>query len=592
MIVLIGICLSVFADNKTNKEIKGDKYYFVYSFDEAIIAYENAKNLSTEGVRRLALCYHHMAMNVKSEETYHKLVALPEGVISEDYFNYAMILKTNNKYELSHQWMDKFCEENPKDLRALDYQENKKNLQDYLTDKGDNRIENLRFNTSAEEFAPVYYKDKMVYASSGSNPNPMKKTFNWNGKPFINMYVTELDGDQFVEPEIFGQDFNLGMHDGPATFSKDGNYMAFSRNNYDLKRKDRVVRIELCFSSYVDGEWTEAEQFYLNNDNYSVGLPCLSSDGKSMYFVSDMPGGYGKGDIYHVSKNDDGTWGKAENLGDKINTEGDELFPFFEENSSTLFFSSNGRFGLGGADIFIAEIKGSDIGSVQNAGSPINSRYDDFSLVVDSEMKSGYLSSNRATTRDDDIYHVNLSTGQPTDSFELANNEPNEMTNNETDEMANSNPNEMTNNETTIPVQSKIGKNEVLIVDDFNINTIYFDFGKSDIRPESKKILEDLITIMNNNPSMTLTISGYTDCRSTEVFNQKLSNQRAMAPTRYIKSGISNPNRITSIGYGETKLTNDCSCKNEVVSECSESEHQDNRRTTLIFDKENQASTE
>ncbi len=410
IIALIGICINTNAQEKSHKELKGDKYSFNYSFSKAIDSYTHAKHLSVEGQRRLAESYHNLAQNIKSEEVYSKLVSSPEGILPEDYYNYAMVLKINGKYDEANKWMDKFEELKPNDLRAKDYAANSSEFANLLKDDGKYKIEHLIGNTDAEEFGTCYYKDKIVFASSRSNPKMIVKKYNWTGKPFLDMYISEVEEGQLKNPKIFDKSLNSKMHDGPASFSNNSTYMAFTRNNHDTKRKDKVVNLQICFSSYKDGKWSKPEPFILNNKEYSVGQPCLTSDGKTMYFTSDMPGGYGGADIYRITKDEKGIWGKPENLGDKINTEGDEMFPFFEENNGIMFFASNGRFGLGGLDIFISEINGSEIGNVYNAGSPLNTQYDDFALIVNTEMNKGYFSSNRSAGGDD-IYSVDLLKG-------------------------------------------------------------------------------------------------------------------------------------------------------------------------------------
>ena len=129
------------------------------------------------------------------------------------------------------------------------------------------------------------------------------------------------------------------MHDGPTSFSNNGTFMAFTRNHYHDKSKDKIIELQIWFSSYKDGKWLEPTPFSLNNSEYSVGHPFLTADGKTMYFICNMPGGFGGADIYKVKKGDNGEWEKPENLGNKINTEGDEVFPFFNDSKEILSFS-------------------------------------------------------------------------------------------------------------------------------------------------------------------------------------------------------------------------------------------------------------
>ena len=400
--------IDTIAEEKSAKELKGDKYYFVYSFDKAIDVYSKEKDLSIEGQRKLAKSYHNMNQNVQSAEAYSKLISTTIGVVPEDYYNYAMVLKTDGKYEESNKQMDKFVELKPEDLRAQDYKANKAVFSNLVKDNGNFKVEHLNVNTDAQDFGTSYYKDKIVFASTRTN-KLMPKESNRNGKPFLNMYVSEVETNQLKTPENFDKSLNGKMNDGPASFNKEGTFMAFTENNYDLKRKELVVKLEIYFRTYADNKWSTPEPFILNNKEYSVGQPALSFDGNTMYFASDMPGGFGGTDIYKISKDEKSAWGKAENLGNKINTEGDELFPFFEENKQTLFFSSNGRFGLGGLDIFICAINGTQIGGVVNAGFPLNTQNDDFAIIVDGKTNKGYFSSNRiGGSGDDDIYSVDI----------------------------------------------------------------------------------------------------------------------------------------------------------------------------------------
>jgi outer membrane protein OmpA-like peptidoglycan-associated protein len=409
LIVLIGLCSNISAQEKSHKELKGDKYAFRYSFDKAIDCYSHTKLLSREGQRRLAESYHNINLNILAEDEYSKILNTTGEVLPEDYYNYAMVLKINGKYDQSIKMMDKFAELKPADLRAKDYEANKTELDYLLADDGKYKIEHLNINSNADDFGTSYFNDKIVFSSSRSKAKMIVRKYNWTGKPFWDMYISAVDGDQLKKPKNFNKKLNGKLHDGPACFSNNGTYMAFTRNHYHDKSKDRVVELQIYFSSFKDGKWLKPEPFILNNDNYSVGQPFLTADGNTMYFTSDMPGGFGGADIYKISKDNNGVWGKAENLGAGINTEGDEMYPFIEQNNGIMFFSSNGRYGLGGLDVFMCETDGSMYGTVYNAGFPLNTRYDDFGAIANDKMSKGYFSSNRTDGNGgDDIYSFDL----------------------------------------------------------------------------------------------------------------------------------------------------------------------------------------
>lgn len=215
------------------------------------------------------------------------------------------------------------------------------------------------------------------------------------------------NGNYTITPMKPNKSLNDKYNNGRASISKYGRLMAFTRSEYKNKGMNKILKRQIFFRSLVQGKWSAPEPFQLNSENYSVGHPCLSSDGKTMYFDSDMPGGFGKSDLYRINRIEKGTWGKPENLGIKVNTEGDEMYPFYKEDGQILFFSSNGRFGLGGLDIFIYAINFSGFGKVYNAGYPLNTRYDDFALNADPVLKKSYFISNRSKGKGKgDLYSV------------------------------------------------------------------------------------------------------------------------------------------------------------------------------------------
>ena len=636
VILFISFNLNSIAQEKSRQELDGDKYAFKYAFDKAIDSYNHDKNLTIEGQRHLADAYHQLDQDIESEIAYSKLLSLPEGKLPEDYFNYSKVLKANGKYEEAFICMDKFAELKPNDLRVKDYQLHKSELANLLKDDGKYKLTNMTINTDAEDFGACYYKTSIVFASTRAHMKMIKRTSNWNGKPYLNMYVSEVSDNQLKKTEIFDKGLDGKLHDGPTSFNKEGTYIAFTRNHYHDKSKDKVVELQIYFSSYLEGKWSEPLPFTYNNENYSTGHPSLTADGNTMYFTSDMVGGFGGADIYKTTKNAKGEWTQPENLGDKINTEGDETFPFIEEVKGKLLFVSDGRFGLGGTDIFIASVNGSGYDNVYNAGAPLNTRYDDFSVIVDGKTNKGYFSSNRVGgSGDDDIYSVDFlkwievgkklkgiakdingnripntfitlfdEKGKMIDTLSTKNDaaytflvstnkqfkligKHEGYTNGESD--ANTLGKELVvisdvillkKEEETVADKIKEGSDLGKIVE---FKSIYFDLDKYKIRSDAEPELKKIIKIMNEYPNMTIELGAHTDCRETKAYNQLLSNKRSKASVDYIRKSITKPERITGKGYGKSKLVNGCSCDGEVVSNCSEEEHQKNRRTEFII---------
>lgn len=632
---------SAFAQEKSSKEIKGDKKYFVYSFEKSIDYYSHTKNLTPEGQRRLAESYYNINQNFLAEEAYLKLISTNQGLVPNDYFVLARLLKANGKTDQSLTMMDKFAELNPNDLRAKDYLANKSTLADLNKDNGKYVVKSLDVNSDADDFGPIYYKDKIIFSSTKSAPKMIVKNYNWTGKPFWRIYIADVEDGQLKNAKVFEKSLNGNMHDGPASLSNDGTFMAFTRNNYSDKSKDKVVELQIHFSTFADEKWSEPTPFNLNNTEYSVGHPSLTANGKTMYFTSDMPGGFGGADIYRTTKNGDGTWSKAENMGDKINTESDEMFPFIEENSQKLYFSSNGRFGLGGLDIFVAKLNGTTVQTVQNAGFPLNTIADDYAVIVNSTSTKGYVSSDRAGGKGgDDIYAFDIKEEEKTEeivtieksiegiakdknstplkstfitlfddkgkvldtlttqndgaySFNVETNKNYKITGKKekyNDGFTDANTLGdiaivkadvvLLTKKEVVAEKIKVGEDLAKIVE---FNNIYFDYDKYDIRKDAKPELAKIIEVMNDYPKMVVELSAHTDCRANDVYNQNLSNQRAKETVNYIKKSITNPSRISGKGYGETKLLTNCPCTGDVVSDCSDAEHQKNRRTEFII---------
>lgn len=638
ILAIIGIQFSIHAtaQEKSKKEIEGDKCSFKYAYNEAIVAYNEAKSLTPTGQRHLAEAYHNMNQDKEAEITYAKLLSLSVDVVAEDYFKYAMILKSNNKYESANNCLDKFYQLTPNDLRAIDYKLHKAELNDLLKDDGKYKVTNLDVNSDEQDFGTCYYKTSLVFASTRATVKMIKRTSNWNGKPYLNMYASEIKDNQLNKPIIFDKGLDGKLHDGPASFNKEGTYVAFTRNHYHDNSKDKTVELQIYFSSYANGKWSAPIPFNHNNDNYSVGHPCLTGDGKTMYFTCDMTGGFGGADIYRTTQNEKGEWKQPENLGNKINTEGDETFPFLEENNSKLLFASNGRYGIGGLDIFIASVNGESFNNVYNAGAPLNTRFDDFAVIADGKTNKGYFSSNREGGKgDDDIYTVeflkwsdasktlngiakDINGNAIPNTFITLLNDKGEII----DTITTKNNAAYTFSVATNKQYKLIGKHETYNNGQSDANTlgkelivtadvtlikketpyekikegidlgkiitfkaIYFDLDKYVIREDASIELNKIINIMNEYPNMVIEVGAHTDCRETEYYNQILSNRRAKATVDYIKKGITHPERITGKGYGKSKLVNNCSCDGSVVSSCSEKEHQKNRRTEFIVIK-------
>ena len=263
------------------------------------------------------------------------------------------------------------------------------------------KVRNLDMNSEESDIAPIFYNGRVVYASSRDLNTDVKRVWSKSNLGYYDLYIGDPGGaGELIKTRYFNRKLNKKYNEGPSSFNRDGDFIAYTQNYYESKM---VMKLKIMTSNLVDGEWEEPIHVPFNNPDYSVGHPALNHDASVMYFISDMPGGYGGTDVYKVNRNDDGTWGRPQNMGDKVNTPGNEMFPFIHRDG-LLFFSSDGHQGMGGLDIFVVNVA-AGVSEVEHLEAPVNSSADDFSFILSSDQYSGYFSSNREEGQgSDDIY--------------------------------------------------------------------------------------------------------------------------------------------------------------------------------------------
>jgi outer membrane protein OmpA-like peptidoglycan-associated protein len=496
-------------------------------------------------------------------------------------------------------------------------------------------IKNLSINNAYSNFGTSFFgTDKMIFAAPAKRNYIINNTWKPNGQPFLDLYEGTISANgEITNVKKFSPKINTKFHEADVTFTKDKKTVYFSRSNYynGKYRKDTlgINRIKMFKASVAPNNgWTNIESMPFNSDNYSTGQPTLSEDGKTLYFVSDMPGTLGSKDIFKVAVNDDGTYGKPVNLGPEVNTPGREMFPFIDGNND-LYYSTDGRpDGRGMLDIYVNRITSDGILPAVNLGDNINSDKDDFAFIIDKDKRSGYFSSNRINGKgDDDIYYFHeeiplvyecnqtltiivksKKTGEIVPDADLKIYKGSELlvegekTNEQGEFIYNTDCETSYRIEASkkyfIPVSKEIktsNKNKenkkielILPIDEFvvlrdkvmiDINTIYFDYDKFNIRRDAALELDKVVAIMKKYPKLIVECGSHTDSRGPDEYNNILSEKRAKATVDYIVSKGIAPNRITGKGYGETQLTNNCS--NGV--KCTEEAHQLNRRTEFVI---------
>jgi len=610
----------------SKQEKNGNQWFSQFNYQKALEWYESADTLSTDAKRNMAESYRFTNQNDKAVKIY-ETVAKSKEAKAADLFLYAQTLKMVGNYDEANTWMKKFHDMDSKDSRGNEHLANPNYLTDFKKDENRYKIITLNVNSEQEDFSPAFYNNQVVFASSREKLKPVNRRWNGTQLPFIDMYACDTaQGNTLAQAFEFATNYNKKYHDGPASFSKDGKLMVFTRNNYDAKSTDGTKKLQMFYSTFDGQKWSEAVAFVFNSNEYSNGHPSVSADGKTIYFVSDMPNGKGGTDIYKITLKEDKTWSAPQNLGDTINTEGNEMFPFYHE-SGMLYFASNGHLGLGGLDIFFCNLKKTH--KVHNIGFPVNNRFDDFALILNEKETGGFFSSNREGGLGfDDIYGFTVTkplpltkviTGTtlnkkgkivPVAMVYLYNSKNEVLDSLKSDSLGKYaftvDPdlefNLTATKEKHLPgtnsVSTKTEKDTVkadLVLEELSvgldlakvlkINPIYFDYDKFFIRPDAAIELDKIVAIMNEYPTMYIELGSHTDCRGNKLYNTKLSDKRAKASAEYIRARIVNPQRIYGKGYGETRLVNSCACEKPVKSTCSEEEHQQNRRTEFVIIK-------
>lgn len=387
--------------------VVADQYFDQMDYKNAIHFYEKVLDKKPKDLQskyRIAQSHLHLNAPQTSEVWLRSLTADPNSSVEMKIF-YAEVLRRNGKADEAIDWYTRVLAEgeNHEIASKLEFLTN---LSYYLRDSV-YELSNLSINTELSEFALQPYGKEMIFLSSRQT----EKYIQHQPANAINedegmlRYFTLKDNQ--ITHLIYSDEAKPYYHDGPLSIYNEGKSVAFTRNNLkDASRSKGITRLNLkLFLADVSGStnWTNITPFKYNSDNYSVGHPAVLSNGLMMYFSSDMPGGYGGADLY-VTKFENNEWSTPQNLGPKVNTSENELFPTLL-NDTTLYFASSGLGGFGGLDIFTARIVDEGVIEPKNMGTPINSPADDFSMLMDTEGRKGFFSSNRANGKGlDDIY--------------------------------------------------------------------------------------------------------------------------------------------------------------------------------------------
>ncbi|QNJ97353.1 OmpA family protein [Constantimarinum furrinae] len=620
LLIAVSTAIST-AQNKDTK--KADQLYDRLQYTDAAEAYQKLLKRG-KGSRyvftRLANSYYYLNDTQKAE-TFYKRVIKGREVDPEVVYNYAQSLKANGKFSDYNTYMKQFAEMKPDDSRAKDFMKNPNYVPKIMEEVPRYSAKNMEeINSEYSDFGG-YVNGKDFYFTSARNTT--RKKYGWNEQPYLDIYKAEDVGGTIKNANLLdNKDVNTKYHESTVAISPDGKRMYFDRNDYfegDFdKSSEGINQINLYYAELIDGKWKGIQSVPWNNDEYSTGHPALSPNGNKLYFVSDMPGGKGMSDIYVVDVKTDGTFGTPQRLGDNINTEGKEVFPYVDSNG-TLYFSSDGHQGIGLLDVFMAEAAGNGFSNPENMGLGVNSAEDDFAYSYNPATETGYVSSNRAGGKgSDDIYVIkklevpcevemnivvmNEYTDTPiagarVDMYDAFENKLSTRTTGpdgrvtfraECDKAHEIQAvmQDFESNAITVPATSDKMVNgmielrpiEAIIVDDkVVLNPIFFDLDKHNIKPQAAFELDKLVAIMQKYPKMKIKVEAHTDNRASDAYNLDLSERRAQSTVQYVISKGIDASRISGEGFGESKPAVACG------TNCTEAQHSKNRRSEFLI---------
>lgn len=639
---LLGISPTALAQSSSSGLQKANKHYSNKKYALALEQYmqvvgSNEADLKT--AQRIADSYRQLQRTQEAENWYAKVVDMP-GREPVTLYYYAEMLRSNGKYEEAKAQYNRWAAEQPemseranKLVASADFAINAAKARPMAT-----ITEIVSLNTGKySEFAPKALEGGIIFTSD-RGMGASTAVYGLTGRPYLQLFTSQPNGtESWSAPEIVQELSGAEVHNSSASATKDNLTIYYTRSkrhssddgiNSDPTQWTKPVKgkggnnIEIFSAERVGGSWTNVKPFAYNKaDEYSVGHPALSADGNTMYFVSDMAGGLGDTDIYFSIRQADGSWGTPVNAGSVINTAGKESYPYVDDNG-VLYFSSNGHAGMGGLDIFAAEGQQGSWTTVKNMGQPVNSPKNDFGIMFTEAGKKGLLSSNRNSTNGtDDIFSFNLLTRpvlvsiNATDKsgtaigdvkIDLRQKDTNKLGEGLTGKNGRYYLNGRVDDEyelraskegyqdqviqiavpesATDTLNVALSFEEVEVETDYStaIQNIYFDTDKWNIKKASAAELDKLVALLKENKGLRVEIGSHTDSRQTRKYNQNLSNKRARSVVNYLTSRGIERSRLSSKGFGESRLLN--KCKDGV--KCSAEEHQLNRRTEFEIIKE------
>ena len=574
---------------------KGDKFYAVGEYYDAAVQYRKAythtpnKERVQKGQRamKVAECYRRIHFTSKAITAYQNAVRYKQDDSLTHFYLGQLQMRNGNYREAEKQFkmaLDSLPQDDPHRQTAKAGLEGARMAPQWKKDGSAYTIKRMDlFNSRRAEYSPMLGGDEyeQLYFTSTRNQAQGDEYSGITGSKNADIFLSQKDDKgKWSKPQTIDSELNSAMDEGACCFSPDGKtmYLTLCKTDPNYPRYATIV-----VSNRSDASWSKPTELIISKDTLSsFAHPAVSPDGEWLYFVSDMPGGIGGFDIWRcklLGKD----LGAPENLGEPINTPGDEMFPTFRPNGD-LYFSSDGHPGLGGLDIFVFKD-----GKVEHLGFPMNSQGDDFGMTFEGKRNQGYFCSNRGDTRGYDhiysffnpeivqtvkgwvyeqdgyeltaaqVYMVgddgtNLKLSVRGDGSFTQEIKPN------VDYVLLATCKGYLNHQEQLRVEP-VTKSEEYVLQfplanisaPVLIDNIFYDFDKATLRPESATALDELIQLLNENPNITIELSAHTDYKGSDQYNEGLSQRRAESVVNYlIDHGISK-DRLTPKGYGEGK---------------------------------------
>jgi outer membrane protein OmpA-like peptidoglycan-associated protein/tetratricopeptide (TPR) repeat protein len=609
--VFISISISAQSINTKVADKLVESHDYVQAVQEYLALTEKG-NSDTYVMKQLGDCYYYINNTFDAEKWYGQAIKTKQD--PEIYYRYGQMLKSNGKYAESNEQMKTFTVLKPNDKRAQEFNENPNYLAGLMGIKKDFTVNKISVNSERSDFGAILYDDILYFASARNESN---KIYGWNNEPFLDIYQSTYNADGTYADATPVRELNSRFHEGSVSITKDGSVIYFSSESFkdklfvnDKVNKLRFGQVNLFKASNEKGKWVNAVALPFNSKSYSTGNPSIDKEGKTLYFASNMPGSLGGTDLWKVTVNADGTFGIPENLGNSVNTAGDENFPFITDDN-ILYFSSNGITGFGGLDIFSVDLNAG--GTPKNIGQPINSAKDDFAFTFNKEKNIGYISSNRSGI--DHIYSAlpicnsqiatvikNSKVGVPVVNSRVVVLDENmvvldkQLSNDRGEVLFNVKCQKgytvevykdgFVSNKTSVAktgsgmvtVDVSLEPVDVIVTEtEIILKPIYFENNRSGITEQAAEELDKLAYVMSQNEDLIIYAKSHTDSRGKDDYNMDLSERRANSTIQYIISKGISADRISGKGFGESELKVDCGLK------CTEDEHALNRRSEFMI---------